>query len=50
MGASTAPAGRLNGMAQRLFNAQIILCADVGHGHLFQHSDNFSQEVLNFLR
>jgi hypothetical protein len=37
-------------MAQRLFNAQFILCADGGHGYLFQHSDNFSQEVLNFLR
>jgi uncharacterized protein YciI len=46
---SETPEGRLNGMAQRLFSAEVVLHADGGHGYLFQHSDNFSQEVLDFL-
>ena len=36
-------------MARRLPQAKIILYSDAGHGFLFQHADDFSDEVLRFL-
>jgi pimeloyl-ACP methyl ester carboxylesterase len=36
-------------MAQRLPNAKIIIYTDSGHGFLFQHADDFGEEVLCFL-
>ena len=36
-------------MAQRLPNAKIIIYTDSGHGFLFQHADDFGEEVLRFL-
>ncbi|HEY6313722.1 MAG TPA: alpha/beta hydrolase [Streptosporangiaceae bacterium] len=37
-------------MSQRLPNAKVILYSDAGHAFLFQHSDDFGHEVLNFLQ
>jgi pimeloyl-ACP methyl ester carboxylesterase len=37
-------------MSQRLPNAKLILYSDAGNGFLFQHTDEFGHEVLNFLR
>jgi pimeloyl-ACP methyl ester carboxylesterase len=37
-------------MAGRLPNAKIVLYSDAGHGFLFQHADDFSGEVLTFLK
>lgn len=36
-------------MAGRLPNAKVVLYSDAGHGFLFQHIDDFTSEVLNFL-
>jgi pimeloyl-ACP methyl ester carboxylesterase len=36
-------------MAQRLPVAKIIIYTDSGHGFLFQHADDFGEEVLRFL-
>lgn len=36
-------------MAGRLPHAKAILYSDAGHGFLFQHIDDFTSEVLNFL-
>ena len=36
-------------MARRLPQAKILLYSDAGHGFLFQHADDFSDEVLRFL-
>ena len=36
-------------MAQRLPNAKIMIYTDSGHGFLFQHADDFGEEVLRFL-
>jgi pimeloyl-ACP methyl ester carboxylesterase len=36
-------------MAQRLPDAKIIFYTDSGHGFLFQHADDFGEEVLRFL-
>jgi pimeloyl-ACP methyl ester carboxylesterase len=35
-------------MALRLPNAKAVFYTDSGHGFLFQHADDFGQEVLNF--
>lgn len=37
-------------MSQRLPNAKVILYSDAGHAFLFQHAEEFGQEVLRFLR
>jgi pimeloyl-ACP methyl ester carboxylesterase len=37
-------------MSQRLPNAKIVLYSDAGHGFLFQHIDDFADEVDRFLR
>ena len=36
-------------MSQRLPNAKVVLYSDAGHGFLFQHADDFGQEVRHFL-
>jgi pimeloyl-ACP methyl ester carboxylesterase len=36
-------------MAQRLPDAKVIFYTDSGHGFLFQHADDFGDEVLRFL-
>jgi pimeloyl-ACP methyl ester carboxylesterase len=36
-------------MAQRLPDAKVIFYTDSGHGFLFQHADDFGEEVLRFL-
>jgi pimeloyl-ACP methyl ester carboxylesterase len=36
-------------MAQRLPHAKVIFYTDSGHGFLFQHADDFGEEVLRFL-
>jgi pimeloyl-ACP methyl ester carboxylesterase len=36
-------------MAQRLPDAKIVFYTDSGHGFLFQHADDFGEEVLRFL-
>ncbi|AWT57604.1 alpha/beta fold hydrolase [Mycolicibacterium smegmatis] len=36
-------------MATRLPNAKVVLYSDAGHGFLFQHIDDFTREVLDFL-
>jgi len=36
--------------SQRLPNAKIVLYSDASHAFLFQHADDFGQEVLDFLR
>jgi hypothetical protein len=35
--------------AQRLPDAKVIFYTDSGHGFLFQHADDFGEEVLRFL-
>ena len=35
-------------IALRLPNAKVVFYTDSGHGFLFQHPDDFGQEVLNF--
>jgi pimeloyl-ACP methyl ester carboxylesterase len=37
-------------MSQRLPHAKVILYSDAGHAFLFQHAEEFGQEVLRFLR
>lgn len=37
-------------IAQRLPNTKLVIYGDAGHGFLFQHVDDFGQEVLAFLR
>jgi pimeloyl-ACP methyl ester carboxylesterase len=37
-------------MAGRLANAKLVLYSDAGHAFLFQHADDFTAEVLAFLR
>ncbi|WP_351235981.1 alpha/beta hydrolase [Streptomyces sp. NPDC002133] len=37
-------------MSQRLPNAKVVLYSDAGHGFLFQHIEDFGNEVLAFLR
>jgi pimeloyl-ACP methyl ester carboxylesterase len=37
-------------MAERLPDAKIIIYTDSGHGFLFQHAEDFGDEVLRFLR
>jgi pimeloyl-ACP methyl ester carboxylesterase len=36
-------------MAQRLPHAKVIFYSDSGHGFLFQHAEDFGEEVLRFL-
>jgi pimeloyl-ACP methyl ester carboxylesterase len=36
-------------MAQRLPDAKVVFYTDSGHGFLFQHADDFGEEVLRFL-
>jgi pimeloyl-ACP methyl ester carboxylesterase len=36
--------------SQRLPNAKIILYSDAGHAFLFQHADDFGNEILHILR
>jgi pimeloyl-ACP methyl ester carboxylesterase len=37
-------------MSQRLPHAKVVLYSDAGHGFLFQHHQEFGQEVTRFLR
>ena len=37
-------------MSQRLPHAKVILYSDAGHAFLFQHVEDFSHEVVRFLR
>ncbi|MFD9220380.1 alpha/beta fold hydrolase [Streptomyces sp. NPDC060064] len=37
-------------MSQRMPNAKVVLYSDAGHGFLFQHIEDFGNEVLAFLR
>jgi pimeloyl-ACP methyl ester carboxylesterase len=37
-------------MSQRLANSKTIFYGDAGHGFLFQHAEEFGNEVLDFLR
>jgi pimeloyl-ACP methyl ester carboxylesterase len=37
-------------MAQRLPNGKLVTYSDAGHAFLFQHAEDFGQEVLRFLR
>lgn len=37
-------------MSQKLPHAKVILYSDAGHGFLFQHFEEFGNEVLRFLR
>jgi hypothetical protein len=37
-------------MSQQLPRAKVILYSDTGHAFLFQHTEEFGQEVLRFLR
>jgi pimeloyl-ACP methyl ester carboxylesterase len=37
-------------MTQRLANGKLVIYSDAGHGFLFQHAEDFGQEVLRFLR
>lgn len=36
-------------LSQRLPNGKVVLYSDAGHGFLFQHHEDFAQEVLDFL-
>jgi pimeloyl-ACP methyl ester carboxylesterase len=37
-------------MAQAMPDARLVVYPDAGHGFLFQHADDFADEVLRFLR
>ncbi len=37
-------------MSQRLPNGKVVLYSDAGHAFLFQHYEDFSREVVEFLR
>jgi pimeloyl-ACP methyl ester carboxylesterase len=44
------PAYATFAMSQRLPNGKVIFYSDSGHGVLFQHPEEFSKDVLDFLR